>query len=297
MKLVYFQDPKRNFGDDLNPWLWDRLLPGVVDGDESQGLLLGMGTILEPWFVQDLDPAARKYVLGSGGGMSVPPITLDESWKVHAVRGPLTAAYLGLDPALAATDPAMCIARHWKRPEKPRGAVGFMPHMGSLRRWDWEKICRDAGLEYVDPHGEPLAVLEQIANLKTILTEAMHGAIVADALRVPWLPLQINPINYVGKWHDWAASLKIPIHFKPLPDLYDPLREQAMGDLWAKGARMAVYELRRRSSKREVLKATETLHNYAEHYQPYLSADADLDRAISHYEGILDRFKADLAKG
>ena len=54
MKLVYYQDPKGNFGDDLNPWLWERLLPGRLDDDPSE-LLVGMGTILEPWFAEIVD--------------------------------------------------------------------------------------------------------------------------------------------------------------------------------------------------------------------------------------------------
>ncbi len=280
MKLAYFEDPKRNFGDDINPWLWDKLLPGVVDGVDDGRIIVGVGTIMEPWFAQDLPATARKYVMGSGSGMSVPTLKLDETWRVVCVRGPLTAAYLGVDPALAATDPAMAIRDLWPRPDRPRGGVGFMPHHKSLLRYDWEAICRDAGLEYVDPHGEPLATLDQIAHLKLILTEAMHGAIVADALRVPWFPLQISAINYVGKWHDWGASIRMPIHFKPLPDLYDPRRSATTTELLARGPRTALYELRQGSSRRERARAVHLLSQYAANYEPYLSSDADLDRAI-----------------
>ena len=33
MKLHYFPgfDGRWNFGDVLNPWLWDRVLPGILD--------------------------------------------------------------------------------------------------------------------------------------------------------------------------------------------------------------------------------------------------------------------------
>lgn len=291
MKLVYFQDPKRNFGDDLNPWLWDQLLPGKIDDDPSL-LLLGLGTILEPWFVKDLNPAARKIVIGSGAGMSVPSLQLGPEWDVHCVRGPLTASYLGIGPDKAATDPAMCIRDLWPRPREPRRKIGFMPHHGSVRQWDWRRTSEAAGLEYVDPHGEPLAVLDQIANLRLILTEAMHGAIVADALRVPWFPIQINPTNYVGKWHDWGASVRMPIHFKPLPFLYDPLHGTTLHTLLSKGAKTAAYELRRKSSKRDQDQAKHLMQQYASVYGSYLSDDRDLDRAINHFRGVVDLFRS-----
>lgn len=294
MKLVYFQDPKGNFGDDLNPWLWERLLPRQIDGDASSGLLLGVGTILEPWFVEELDPQAQKYVIGSGGGMTVPPIIPDETWQIHAVRGPLTAAYLGLDADRAATDPAMCVGRYYETPSRKTGGVGFMPHHVALRQWDWRKTCDDAGLIYLDPHADPIETFGKIANCDLVLADAMHAAIVADALRIPWIPVQINPVNYVGKWHDWGASIRVPMHFQPLPNLYDPLRQTTVGQLLEHGPRRTVYELRRKSSAREATKAVERLQALAKDYQSFISKDEDFDRAVSDFEERLDGFNRTL---
>lgn len=287
MKLAYFRDPKRNFGDDLNPWLWDQLLPGLIDDVDDDRFLIGMGTILEPWFAADLPANARKIVVGSGGGMSTPPLTIDKRWDIICVRGPLTAAYLRLDSSLAATDPAMCLRDLWPRSADGAGRTGFMPHHRSLERFDWQSVCADADIDFVDPHADPLATLDQIAGLRLILTEAMHGAIVADALRVPWFPLQISPTNYVGKWHDWAASLRMPIHFKPLPDLYNPLLHRTGSSLISGGLRPALYEIRQASGRRERARAVDLLRAYAQKYDPYLSNDADLDRAIDRFRSLI----------
>ena len=46
MKLFYYQDPGGNFGDDLNAWLWPRLIPELLDGDEGS-LFVGIGSILD----------------------------------------------------------------------------------------------------------------------------------------------------------------------------------------------------------------------------------------------------------
>ena len=296
MKLAYFRDPKGNFGDDLNPWLWEKLLPSLIDDVDDGRILVGVGTILEPWFAADLPAAAKKIVVGSGAGMSVPTLAIDESWDIVCVRGPLTAAYLGLEASLAATDPAMCIRDLWSHSGTGSGRAGFMPHHRSLERFDWQRVCADAGIDFIDPHAAPLDTLDQMAGLRLVLTEAMHGAIVADALRVPWFPLQISPINYVGKWHDWAASLRMPIHFKPLPDLYDPLRHRTPRELLAGGLRPALYEWRQGSSRRERDRAVHLLRVYAEKYESYLSEDADLDRAIDLFRSRIARL-ADGQKG
>ena len=45
MKLHYYKAPQGNFGDGLNEWIWDRLIPGWRNWDED-ATLLGVGTIL-----------------------------------------------------------------------------------------------------------------------------------------------------------------------------------------------------------------------------------------------------------
>ena len=213
MKLTYFTGTVPNFGDALNPWLWPRLLPkGFLDADESE-LFLGIGSILWDHYPK----TARKVVMGSGyGGYADAPDVHDGSWEVAFVRGPRTAAYLELPPERAICDSAVLLRALDLPPPADGIGVAFMPHYHSFSRADWEKVCRRAGIRLIDPRDPVENVLSAIRGASMLITEAMHGAIVADALRTPWVAaLPIHAENQ-GKWLDWSESLGLELKRHPL---------------------------------------------------------------------------------
>ena len=67
MRLQWFRGGRPNFGDELNTWMWPRLLPGFF-GDDPRVLFLGIGSIIGTQY----DTAARKVVFGAG---TCPPTT------------------------------------------------------------------------------------------------------------------------------------------------------------------------------------------------------------------------------
>lgn len=208
MQLYCWRGKTRNFGDELNTLLWPRLLPNFFDGDPAE-LFLGIGSVLEAGH----DQAALKVVAGAGyGGYRAPPV-LDARWVVHWVRGPRTARVLGLPEACGLGDPAMLLSI-------PNGrltsSVGFMPHFESLARGAWAEAAKAAGLVLIDPTGDPAAIIAAIANCRLLLSEAMHGAIVADAMRVPWIALRPLVSRHHAKWQDWADPLELQVRFQPL---------------------------------------------------------------------------------
>jgi len=209
MKLYYYKAPVPNFGDDLNAWLWPKLLPEVIaDGDPNE-LFLGVGSILS----NKVPAGPRKYVLGTGFGGYSPKPVIDETWKLYFVRGPKTAEALGLDASLAVTDAAILLRltdgilelREKKYP------VSFMPHFESAQFGAWKDVAALAGVHSIDPRGEVEPILDELRATELLVTEAMHGAIVADALRVPWIPVLPTSATHHFKWTDWSASLGIEL--------------------------------------------------------------------------------------
>lgn len=208
MKLHYYNAETRkypNFGDDLNPYLWERFLPGFFD-DSDDILFVGIGTI----FNASLPKANRAIVFGAGAGYGTPPV-LGPEWDVRFVRGPLTAWMLGLPAERVLTDPANLVALMHPPGDTKDGPVGFMPHHWTATHHQeaLRTACTRRGFAYLDPRSDVTDTLDELRRCRLVLTEAMHGAIVADALRIPWIPLAIGPHVLAFKWADWCASHRL----------------------------------------------------------------------------------------
>jgi len=214
MKLYYFKDHQGNFGDDLNPWLWNSLFPGLLD-DNANHLFVGVGTLLN----HRIPPAQRTTVFGSGQGYGQLP-NITPSWQFYCVRGPLTAKALGLDANLAITDPANLVPVFYQQQHPITHKVSFMPHCDSARLGDWAKVCKLADINFIDPRQPYLEVFAQIQRSALLLTEAMHGANLADAFRTPWIPVKAYPHISEFKWQDWLLSVGLTTAFQPLTPIW-----------------------------------------------------------------------------
>lgn len=215
MILYRWQGEASNFGDELNTIVWPRLLPDLFDDDPAHRFL-GIGSVFDARH----PPGPLKLVAGAGfGGYERKPV-LDSSWIIHWVRGPRTAAELGLPSRLALGDPAVLLP-HVLSPdleaETAGGAIGFMPHFESAARGAWREAAAHAGIRLIDPREAPSKVLRQIAGCRLLLSEALHGVIVADALRVPWIAIRPRAPVHRAKWADWADTMDLRPRFRPLP--------------------------------------------------------------------------------
>jgi succinoglycan biosynthesis protein ExoV len=217
MRLQYHQG--KNFGDQLNPLIFNYFFPGYFSEDSEGPTVLGIGSILG--FSQKY--AGKKIVFSSGFGdgasSTYGSLPKDLSaFDFISVRGPLTAQLLGLSDEQWVTDGAILLAgMNLKFPERKK-VISFMPHLGSEAFYDHEIICKEMNWQFISASESVDVVLEKIANSSLVITEAMHGAIVADTLRVPWIPyVGFKTINSF-KWQDWCGSMEMeyrPVHLTP----------------------------------------------------------------------------------
>lgn len=209
MDVYHYSSESANFGDDINCWLWRRLIPDKL-AMPDEAILIGIGTIIG----QTIPGAnTKKKVFTSGAGYNPNfSVVLDADWEIVAVRGPLTAALLGLPPAAAVTDGAILVHEFPEFSTDPsrRSGVFFMPHISAARTVDWPSVCARAGVQYLDPREEHFSLIKRLGSARLVLADAMHAAIVADALRVPWIPLSTSSEVNTFKWLDWTLSMGVP---------------------------------------------------------------------------------------
>ncbi|WP_380872515.1 hypothetical protein ACFB49_34450 [Sphingomonas sp. DBB INV C78] len=217
MRIVYYRDPVGNFGDDLNELIWPRLIPETAQVPDDV-ILVGIGSLLDTDRFRDVDTAGKRvFVLGSGAAYGRLPDGYQD-WTYLAVRGPLTGKLIHR-PEAAITDSAALLATLPELAPRAakRDAILFMPHHRTLVNSHWQKAAERAGMEFVDPCGRPERILEAYGRARLVVTEAMHGAIVADTLRIPWIPVIISPEVSVFKWRDWLGSIGLPYRPVNLP--------------------------------------------------------------------------------
>lgn len=191
----------------MNAWFWDDVFP------EHRHLLpdttmFGIGSLL---WQQNMEAFEKMLVMGSGTGVGVIPKTIPANINFAWVRGPMTAAEMGLPADRAITDGAVLCPRlqRFKGAGSTRKGTIFVPHCGTERLpLDWRRIVEKAEVDFVSPAGPAEDVIRRIAAAELVVAESMHAAIIADAFRVPWVPLALSPNFSYFKWVDWGKSVE-----------------------------------------------------------------------------------------
>ena len=207
MKLLYHTG--NNFGDKLNVFIFNHYLPNFFDDDESVNFI-GIGTILGLYKVD-----YKKIVFSSGASDCMfdtygQAPTIDDTYDIVCVRGPLTCHILGIPIKYCITDGAALLYDFHRKEQKKYYDYSYIPHVGSEDFFKEMKIlCKDLGINYISPTEPVETIINKIGQSKLVIAEAMHGAIVADSLRVPWIAVKMFKTINEFKWRDWCMSLEL----------------------------------------------------------------------------------------
>lgn len=303
MKLFYYQRPDgvTNFGDHLNPWLWQQLLPGVFDENEATAFV-GIGTLLNNLLPQRLPNARKIAVFSSGFGYETASTVVDDAWKIYCLRGPLSAQKLDVPAKLAVADGAILIRRIFK-PKGKAYRFAYMPHIhhALYGGTTWDSICEQIGFKYIAPYWPIEQVLSAISQTEILLTEAMHGAIVADALRVPWIPIRTSARVLTFKWQDWCSSINLeyqPIYVTPLTSSYPRIQSSIpVARHWLNWLKQDKLRSLTRIGGDELKLMATQLDRVAKTASPNLSDDNRIEKLTVELEQRLYQFKTDVAAG
>ena len=126
--------------------------------------------------------------------------------------------------------------------------------------------------------------------------EAMHAAIVADALRVPWVPCRMYPQVNIFKWTDWTLSLGLeyqPHNIQPLysdEQVRNKIEKKLAGSPLSIGSRPAAWAYRTRQRVAHE-RAAITRFLELKRARPLLSNDTVLEMRLEQLGERLEDFK------
>jgi succinoglycan biosynthesis protein ExoV len=244
-------------------------------------------------------------VIFSSGSWGVDLPVLDERCRVYGVRGPRTARALGLGCDKVIGDGAYLLKNLPEgNIEQSGNEIGFVPHHGSERYVNWQSVCDAAGLRFISPKQPVESFIASLSQCRSVITEAMHGAITADILRIPWVAVSFAPNFNAEKWFDWAESMSIELNIHSLPMVYQQTPPfwkglenwikrwlNGMGIGPEKWARLP-YALRASpSQQRDQL--IQSLKSLAENREEQLSSNAALSKTLERQNSALERLRTD----
>jgi Polysaccharide pyruvyl transferase len=214
MKLIYYRSKVPNFGDDLNGCLWQAISPGIFEREPESGFV-GIGTIIGMPCAPD-----RLHVFSSGiGNNDIPSGWHGKAVEYWCVRGPISARILELPEERAITDGAILAPLVSDFPIARGNQTGtlIIPHFQTLQYGGWSDVARVTGFELVDPRADPRSVVQRISSARLVLTESLHGAILADVYGVPWAAFATSGNFGIPKWVDWCLSMHLPFELMVVP--------------------------------------------------------------------------------
>jgi len=208
MNIIYFKSDIGNFGDDLNPWLWEQLF-GDFSSYKKDLDFIGIGSILDTRINSD----NAKLVFGSGVRDFDFDINEISNLEISFVRGPISSRLTNNSNYI--TDAAYALRLLPQKNYTKKYKTSIIPYFRHAYQFNWKLFEKFTGIHVIMPTQPVEKVIEEINQSENILAVAMHGAILADIYRVPWMRVKFSKHGHESaltselKWNDWLRSIDI----------------------------------------------------------------------------------------
>jgi len=231
IKLFYCRT--QNFGDALNTLIFERVLGVPVRYAKKRWAeLCGIGSLLDalirtPSIASLLTRTCRPpiHVFSSGFMFPLPSLRVRplRTMVVHAVRGRQTYQQLvdlGVvtpEQVVAYGDAGLFAPLLLERTVSKRYFCGIIPHIVERNCAEIEVLSSTIpNSTVIDFGAPPLSVLERMASCEMIVSSAMHGLIVADALGIPniWMEVSDRISGGRHKFNDYYSAY---VNYKKKP--------------------------------------------------------------------------------
>ena len=207
------KETKNNFGDALNPWLFNSIFGFQPVNSNTVFNILRRDVFFLVGSILDGFDEKMGIVIGSGF-KSLDSYTKKSPQKLIAVRGPLTREVFrnhNIECPELYCDPALLIPIVKPSKCKISWDVGIIPHYVDKSLLSG-KILNNYGHSYriIDIEAPISQVIEEITSSKYIFSSSLHGLIVAHAYGIPstWLVLSDKINGGEFKYSDYAFSCK-----------------------------------------------------------------------------------------
>ena len=214
---VYWWKNVFNFGDWLTPYLLEKWGLHFEYASLRSAQLISVGSTLSMTLnVFDLLWRAKKLVVLGSGLMFNPQWSMTyylrlQFLDIRLVRGELTKMALlkFIQRNIPCGDPGLLASSFYNKELVAKAySVGLIPHHSRYEQF--AKLTLPIGWRLIDPRTSKCeAVFENICQCELIMSESLHGLVVADSFEIPNVWLYNTDLHVGGdfKFRDYFSSI------------------------------------------------------------------------------------------
>lgn len=216
--LTWHKDAQHNFGDDINPYLYEKIVgkpPNYIPLSESTVRFMAIGSVIS---------AANDMTIVWGTGSMFCNTKITGQPEMRAVRGPLTRrVVLASDIKCPEVygDPVLLIPRYYNPTIEKKYKVGLIPHYIDHNKIDIVPGDKDAIKISIGLGIEEF--IDTVKSCESIVSSSLHGLIIADAYGIPcrWAEVSSNVAGDGFKFKDYFGSIGLkpyaPLNLRNMP--------------------------------------------------------------------------------